>query len=343
MDGQQGGLSMAPIPQQDRDPTLDAVDAAIERAENARPFRPYLGMSEIGRECTRALWYGFRWATRKAFDADTIRRFQDGHRAEAVMIERLRAVDGIELWTEDPRQPGGQIACRDIGGHFRGHLDGIIRGLRQAPETLHCWEHKSTNEKKQTELTKLKREHGEKAALAKWDATYYAQHCLYMDYQGLTRGYLTCDSPGGRTTVSVRTNADPEHAKALRDKARRIITASEPPARISERPDWYQCKWCDHHAICHGSQLPEVNCRTCCHATPEIDGTDGAWSCAHYDCAIAIDHQRAGAQCPAHRYIPALLPWPAVDASEEGNWIEYQGGIRNGGGGMTSVEMREAA
>lgn len=324
---------MVAIPHLDRDPTLEAVDAAIEGQENAQPFRPYLGMSEDGRECARALFYGFRWCTRKGFDAATIKRFQDGHRAEAIMIERLRAVPGIQLWIEDPEHPGQQIGCVDLGGHFRGHLDGIILGLLQAPKTPHVWEHKSTNEKKQGELVKLKSERGEKNSLSAWDAVYYAQAQLYMHYQGLTRHYLTCDSPGSRTTVSCRTNADPAAAHALIEKARRIITAQEPPARISDRPDWHQCAWCSHRAICHDGRIPEVSCRTCAHATPELDG-DARWSCARYGCDLSLEAQRQSAECPDHVFIPALLPWPAVDASEDQGWIEYDVGqgrtLRNG-------------
>jgi len=329
---------MPPIPHITTDPTLEVVDRIIEANENAQPERPYLGMSAIGHPCSRALFYGFRWTTRKAFDAATIRRFQDGHRAEAIMIERLRAVPGIQLWTEDPSGNGKQIGCSDIGGHLRGHLDGIIVGLLQAPKTPHVWEHKATNEKKQVKLVALKAEKGEKQALAAWDATYYSQHVLYMHYQGLTRGYLTCDSPGSRTTVSCRTEADPVIALKLIDKARRIITASEPPARLKDDPSWYQCQWCQHKAICHERAIPAVNCRTCAHSTPEMDG-DGRWTCARFGCDIDTETQRQGAQCPAHVFIPNLLPWRAVDANEEEGWVEYENGIRNGPGGFASREL----
>ena len=333
---------MATLPQI-ADPTLVAVDTAIEAKGNAQPHRPYLGMSSIGHDCARALWYGFRWCSLSTFDAATLRRFADGHASEAIMIERLRAVDGVELWTEDPTQPGKQIACSDIGGHFRGHLDGVIVGLIQAPSTPHVWEHKCTAEKKQAALHKDKQEHGEKAALKAWDGIYWAQAQVYMHYQGLTRHYLTCDSAGSRITVSVRTNADPTAAVTLIAKARRIITATEPPARISERPDWYQCSWCQHRAICHERTIPEINCRTCAHATPELDG-DGRWSCARFGCDIDTRTQRQGAQCPAHVYIPALLPWQQADASAEEGWIEYRTDdgrtVRNGPGGYASREIR---
>jgi hypothetical protein len=332
---------MATLPTITRDPTLDAVDAAIEARGNAEPERPYLGMSAIGRPCSRELWYGFRWCSKKDFDAATLKRFEDGHRTEDLVADRLRLAPGVTLYTIDPRT-GGQFGHKDIAGHFRGHMDGCIQGLLQAPKRWHVWEGKATNEKKQSKLQKLKQEKGEKHALAEWDEVYYSQGVLYMHYSGMDRHYLTCDSPGGRTTVSVRTNANPAAAKALIEKARRIIQSPEPLAKISDRPDWYQCRWCDHHAVCHEGQIPQASCRTCAHATPEMQG-DGRWSCARFDCDLPVDVQRQGDQCPAHVFIPALMPWPAVDADEAAGWIEYQKQdgtkFRNGPGGYASREL----
>ena len=151
---------MAAIPAP-ADPTLAAVDAAIEVRGNAEQHRPYLGMSAIGRACSRALWYGFRWCSPNTFDAATLKRFEDGHRGEDIQADRLRLVEGIELLTIDPRT-GRQFGYVDHAGHFRGHSDGLITGILQAPATQHVWEHKQVADKKQAELIKAKAEHGDK-------------------------------------------------------------------------------------------------------------------------------------------------------------------------------------
>jgi hypothetical protein len=338
---------MAAIPHQDRDPTLEAVDAAIEARGNAEPERPYLGMSEVGRECGRALWYGFRWCSPKAFDAAALKRFEDGHLGESLQAARLRLVAGITLYTEDPRTPGHQFGFQDLGGHFRGHMDGVILGLLQSVKTWHVWENKQVGDDKQRKLLKDKATKGEKAALESWDPIYYAQAQLYMHYSGLTRHYLTCASAGGRNTVSVRTDAVPQAAQALIEKARRIITASEPLTRLSERPDWYQCKWCDHRAVCHEGAVPQATCRTCAHATPELDG-DGRWSCAWFSCDLSVDVQRQGGECPAHVFIPALLSgWQVLDADPAAGWVDYRmpngRQVRNGPGGWASRELAAGA
>lgn len=327
---------MAKLPDLLRDPTLEAVDTALE-AEQVRRPRPYLGMSAVGRECDRELWYSFRWCSQLAFNAATLKRFADGHHGEDLQAARLRKVEGIELHTED--KDGGQFGFHDLGGHFSGHMDGAILGLLQAAKTWHVWEHKQVDEKKQRKLEKLKQEHGEKGALAVWDATYYAQAQLYMHYSGMRRHYLTCSTPGGRHTVSCRTEYDKETAVRMIDRARSIITAPTPPPKLSEDPEYFVCRWCDHRSTCHEQKIPEVSCRTCVHATPETDG-DRRWSCALWSKDLPLAEQMDG--CDQHLFIPQVLPFRVVDASEEENSVTYEGGAKNGGiGGMDSRTMRE--
>lgn len=328
-------MTMARLPDLTKDPTLEAIDAALEARQSRRP-RDYLGMSAIGRPCERALWYDFRWCSVIALNAATLKRFTDGHHGEALQAERLRLVDGIELHTHDDN--GQQFGFSDFGGHFRGHMDGAIRGLLQAPKTWHVWEHKQVEPAKQAALETAKREFGEKNALAKWDATYYGQAQLYMHYSGMVRHYLTCSTPGGRHTVSVRTDYNPGHAIWLTERSRRIIQAESPPPRLSDDPEHWQCQWCDHHSICHEGKLPEVSCRTCVHATPELDG-DRRWSCARWKKDLSRTEQTAG--CSEHLYIPGVTPWEVVDADPEDNSITYDRHKNGGVGGLNSVTLRE--
>lgn len=337
---------MAVLPKLNQDPTLEAVDRAIEAKGNDETPRRYLGMSSIGRPCERELWYGFRWCSLPSFDADSLKRFDDGHHGEDVQAERLRLVDGITMLTTDPRKPGEQFGYSDLGGHFCGHMDGAILGLLQAPKTWHVWEHKQTAENKLNKLAKLKDENGEKLALAEWDETYHSQAVLYMHYSDIDRHYLTDSTPGGRKTISCRTDKDPVKAKELITKAKRIINANEPPPGISDNPGWYQCKWCSHQDVCHDDAVPEVNCRTCCHATPIIDGENGEWRCArHNNLAIPEEFQRVG--CEDHVFIPALIHWAkTIDASPDDNWVEYElptkVRFRNGSGKgcFSSIEIK---
>ena len=301
------------------DPTLAAIDAAIVESQDAMP-RHYLGMSSIGHPCERKLWFDFRWSATRSFDTKTIKRFEDGHRGEDIQAARLRMVKGINLQTHDART-GKQFGFEACGGHVKGHMDGAIVGLLQAPKTWHVWEHKQVNEAKFKKLIKLKEKLGEKNALKEWDAIYHGQALLYMRCSGMERHYLTCSTPGGRDTVSVRTDADKAEADRLFAKAQRIVDAAEPPPGISERPDWYECKLCDYHDLCHSSDVPPPTCRSCAHVTPI---TDGQWHCTRNNKLLDVPAQKAA--CQSHRYIPVLLQRFAdvVDANTEANWIKYQ-------------------
>lgn len=286
---------MAAIPEP-VDPTLLAVDAAIESAQDSKP-RPYLGASSIGDPCSRKLWYGFRWAAPKRFPASTLRLFEDGHRGEDIMAARLRAVPGLLLSTH--ADDGRQWGISDHQGHFRGHCDGFIKGLLQAPKTPHIWEHKATNETKQKKLAKLKQEKGEKEALAHWDAIYYAQAQIYMHYFEIDRHYLTASSPGERTTISCRTNYVKEHAEPLVAKAKDIIASDTPPTKLSEDPTHWLCKFCDFHSICHDITPMVISCRTCVHSYPDKDGT---WTCHKYG-SLSVEAQVEA--CPDYQGIAA--------------------------------------
>ncbi|MFO0906804.1 MAG: hypothetical protein U0835_00295 [Isosphaeraceae bacterium] len=233
------------------DPTLAAIDRELERRAATEPRRSYLGASAIGEPCERKLWYSIRpEIPRKPLDAASLKRFQDGHHGESVMADRLRLVPGVELWTSDD-QTGGQIGGTLLDGRFGWHVDGVILGLLQAPETPHVWEHKQVGEKKFAEFRKLKAQMPEKQVLEHWDSVYFAQGVLYMELLDLSRHYLTVSTPGGRETASCRTEARPTMAKALLEKARRVLDAKEPPARLSERPEFFKCKWCDFREACH--------------------------------------------------------------------------------------------
>ena len=285
------------------DPTLAALDAVLESAERDNP-RPYLGASQIGHPCSRSLWYSFRWTLRRGIPASGLRRIQDGHRSEQVLIGWLRRIPGVQLWVDDPEEPGQQIGIVDCAGHFRGHLDGIIQGLKQAPVTPHVWEAKACNEKKVALLRKLILEKGEKNALELWDEIYFAQAQVYMRGLELTRHYITVATPGCRDIVACRTDYQPKVAESLIRKAEAIITAERPPLKINEDSAWWQCKLCDAHPVCHGTALPEVNCRTCAHSTATLKG-NAEWLCELHKKPLNVATQRAA--CDAHVYHPDLL------------------------------------
>lgn len=307
---------MAAIPSPE-DPTLAAIDRQIEaKQETWRALS--LSMGAIGSPCDRALFYSFRWARSPvAFPADALKRFEDGHHGEAVQAARLRLVDGVILWDRDPNRGDKQWAFSDCGGHFQGRIDGVIIGLLQAPKTPHVWEHKQVEEKSQRKLEKLKENLGEKNALFAWKPGYWSTAQLYMHYTELTRHYMTVATPGGRHTISVRTDYDKHSADQLAERAHRVIYATRTPPRISDNPAWHECRWCDHHAVCHQGEMPPRNCRTCLASTPVDDG----WRCDRWNKPLSREEQEKG--CNSHLFLPSLINGEQIDAADDGAWVEY--------------------
>jgi hypothetical protein len=108
-----------------------------------------------------------------------------------------------------------------------------------------------------------------------------------------------------------RVRADRADASRLLDRARRVIEAKRPPSRISEDPDWWECRFCEHRGVCHEGAAAESNCRTCLHSTP----AQGGWHCARFDQGIDSATQRAG--CGKHLFIPDLVPGKVTDAGDD--------------------------
>jgi hypothetical protein len=294
---------MAPLPPI-RDRTLLLCDRRLEEVEATTPERPYLGMSSIGTSCARRLWYRFRWVRRTPFRADQLKKFRDGHMAEAMVVRQLQQCEWLDVIAHD--EHGEQREYRDFAGHFLGHQDGEITGIIEAPKTPHCLEVKATE--KMDELKQCIIEHGEKDALRHWWPEYYGQAQCYMGYGDYTRHYLVVCSPGARDWISVRTDFNATVFNSLRERADYIIFTERPPERLCPKDTHFEAHWCEHAPVCFGNPtIAGRHCRTCMHATPE---RDGGWSCQMQPVdgkpgILSLPEQRAG--CPLHRFHPHLL------------------------------------
>lgn len=297
------------------DPTLAAADQAMLAANESRKPRS-LGASWLGHDCDRHVWLKFRHAAQEQFQPLTLKRFEDGHRTEELVIQRIKAVEGIE-WHDINPETNWQYGFTDFGGHFKGFYDGIVLGLLQAPKAWHIGEVKAAE--KWDGLDKAKAKVGEKNALLEWNKGYYIQAQLYMHYESVDRHYMVAASPGGRFWTSARTEADPVEAMRQRGRAERIIFSDEAPPRISDSPSYYLCRsFCFMADICHGTALPERACRNCIHATPLRTGTKGDWTCAVAE---------FGAVCPKHRFLPSMINGQQVDVRGDDIVYEMKDGV----------------
>jgi hypothetical protein len=312
------------------------IDSAHEKKQE--PPREHLGCSEVGHHCERWVWLKFRWAIIE--DAETkseavdkankdpvirtygqlMRLFRRGHNEEDVIVSDLEMI-GIEVTNRQARVV--------FGGHLSGSIDGEARNVPGAEETAHLLEFKSHNKKSMNELEK----HGVEASKPQ----HWLQCQLGMLGRELERTLYVGVCKDDDRYHFEHVKLDRQAAIEIRDKGVALSMSESAPNKISNRPEWWQCKMCAAHGMCHEKKpTKEVNCRTCAHSTP-LDGMK--WHCAKWDSEIPLEGQRIG--CDWHVFHPDLVPWKMSSIGE--NWhVAYDDRI-NGHpeleGAITSRDM----
>lgn len=280
---------MVALPEQ-KSPTRDAIYAAYE-AQRSDGFRAHLGASIIGKPCSRALWYDFRWATHVHHEGRILRLFETGQREEDRLVRNLRDT-GATVLEVDP-ETGRQFTVTAHGGHFGGSLDAVAIGILEAPKTWHVVEFKTHGVKSFRDLCAK----GVEASKPQ----HAAQMQIYMYLTEITRAIYIAVCKDTDALYVERIHADLDAGQRLLTKARRVIYARQPLSRISEDPAWFECRFCNHHDLCHGGGSAAHTCRSCLHATP----IEGGWHCARHDCGLSVADQRAA--CARHLFIPDLV------------------------------------
>lgn len=234
--------------------------------------RKHLGASELGIECHRKLYYKFRWVKKEVFDGRKLRLFNVGHMAEPRFITYLRGI-GFEVRELD--ENGKQFRISGAHGHYGGSLDGMCR----APAKYQISEDVVLSLEFKTNGTGTAYNKVSEVDLYKAKPTHWAQMCQYGYKTGLKYGiYLIENKNDSDITIKV-IELDWNLGAQLEHKAEQIIFSKEPPNRISDNPAYYECKGCHFTDICHGSEKPEKNCRSCRNAMPT---EASSWTCSRF-------------------------------------------------------------
>lgn len=299
---------MPPLPKPTAS-TVRAIYAAYE-ARNEQRDGKTIPVSQLAEECDRKLWYDFRWVSpHENIQGRTLRIFETGNLEEERWVENLRMI-GCEVVDKDDR--GNQVRVEACGGHVGGYLDAEILGLPEAPKTWHVGEIKSHNAKSFAALLK------DGVRIAK--PLHYGQIQTYMHQRGRERGIYLAVCKDTDELYAERMEIDTPYALRLLARAQTIIDASEPPAKLHEDPAHkmaFACGWCKHAPVCHDAAWPRANCRTCLHSSAE----PGGWTCARWSKPLSLAEQAEG--CPAHLYVPALVPGELQDVDEDAETIRY--------------------
>lgn len=255
--------------------------------------RNHLGASLIGDECSRRLWYIFRWCLHEKHSGRVQRLFNRGHREEARFIEWLRGI-GFQVWAET--EDGKQFRVSGVNGHFGGSLDGV--GI--LPERY------GINEPVLLEF----KTNGTGAAFNKLGQSgmpiakpqHFAQTSVYGNkgVNGTRFRYVVY--------LNINKNDDSLHVEVVKlnwnlgeqmeAKAERIIMSQTAPARLSDNPTYLACTWCAMKGICHENEKPERNCRSCANASP-VENAE--WFCSVHNSNIPKEYILQA--CPHYKAI----------------------------------------
>jgi len=255
---------------------INTTASLINAYHEAQPNFPrrHLGASLIGQSCSRKVWYTFRWYADAGFDGRMLRLFRRGQMEEETVVKDLEAI-GCTVTDRQKRV--------SFGGFFSGSIDGIVQGLPEAPAKPHLLEIKTHNKKSFDDL--------EKNGVKKSKPEHYQQMQVYMAGLEIDRALYFAVCKDDDRIYTERVKLDLGVANDLIRKAHDISMSETPPPRISERPDWYECKWCPIHAVCHQGAEPKRSCRSCAFGEPRKDGT---WYCRRFCDTIPKDTEPVG-------------------------------------------------
>jgi len=232
--------------------------------------RNHLGASELGEECWRKLWYGFRWVKLDWHDGRMMRLFNVGHSAEPRFVSYLRGI-GFEVKEFDT--DGKQFRISGAMGHYGGSLDGLCK----APSHYQLSEDIVFLNEFKTNGTGKGFDEVEDKGVAKAKPKHYSQMSQYGYKYGIKYAiYMIENKNDSNITIKI-VELDWNLGAQLEKKANDIIFSKEAPPRISENKSFFNCKYCHLAGICHDGEKPEKNCRSCRNAMP----TENAeWKCS---------------------------------------------------------------
>ena len=288
------------------EPIAEAIEAAYSAAQSPADYLT-LRSSEIGEDCERKLWYRLHWTIEpKRWTGRMLRLFETGHREELRVIDNLGRI-GVQVFDEQKRiNPMAD-------GLLTGSIDGIALNVPSANKTDHLLEIKTHNDAQWTAWRR--------GGVRKSHPKHFAQMQAYMSALGLKRALYCAHNKNTDELQFERIEADNLFAIQLESKAKRIAFNKTIPAKCSESPDFWTCKLCEFHEVCHGEGTVRKHCRTCIFSSfVRHDG--GKILCEKHNQQLGFEDQQSG--CISHLFIPALVHGQQIDADEIKNTITYR-------------------
>ncbi len=274
----------------------------------AKKFDGYgIAIGQANVACDRAIWYSFRWVTEpENIEGRILRLFETGNIEEDRIVKDLIAA-GVAI-------TGQQDKMRLIGGHLRGKIDGFAENVPEARKTRHLAEFKSMNKKWMDKLKSVRR-------IKHVKPEYYGQCQLGMHAFGLDRCLFVATCKDDDRYHVERIKYDIDFATTLLARLKSIVERPNPPGGICKASTDSHGRFCKHRAVCWEDAPVRKHCRTCLHASPEMDG-DARWVCSRHAVDLSFDDQPKG--CPAHLFIPSLVPAEYISMDKQAETVTYR-------------------
>lgn len=303
----------------------DSIDAyCVDAYDDGH--RKHLGASVIGDDCSRKLWYIFRWCYHKKFDGRMQRLFNRGHREEDRFVEWLEGI-GCKVYTHDytgfmyhpesesyfidlsPTEETMMLSRHvyDTDPDFKYHvMQAKFQGIEfpQIRGVLGVGGHFGGS---LDAVIILPPEFGyDKPLLGEFKTNGTGPGFVKMQEDGMPVAkpmHFAQVSTYGKyhnfewcLYMNINKNDDSIHIELVKldhslgercvSKAERIIMSPVPPPRLSDNPTFKTCQYCDYRPVCHENLPVEKNCRSCRSCEPK---PDKQWFCHVHNDFIPAD------------------------------------------------------
>lgn len=264
--------------------------------------RTHLGASLIGHECSRYLWYVFRWCVNEEFSGRMYRLFERGHLEEMRFVKWLEGI-GCKVETDDFSE---NRLCLDENGYWIESIEDLknrtlkVNDVSDIP--AHVYYAKFLGIKiPQFTVSGVNDHFGGSMDGKVWlppeyeidgpvilegktirtgspfndlknkgvlmvNSQHFDQQSVYGYKTGIKHAVYICTNKNDDDLHLEIIELDHERGKQCELKAERIINSQEPPFKLSPNKTFFKCTICAARSICHESAIPLKNCRSCIHS-----------------------------------------------------------------------------
>lgn len=217
--------------------TTDEISRLVDEAllKDVKESRTYMGVSGIGVECDRQLWYSY-FQPKAVDQAKVLRIFGMGHALEPIIICWLKR-SGLKIFTE--KANGEQYGFED--GVIAGHIDGVVVGIPFAKDIPHLLEIKTANNFRFKAFVKDGFCSDEK---------YKAQINVYMLKMKLPRCLAVVLNKDSQEMYYEIIELDEFYAISVLNRAKEIARMEEMPARKYPNKSFFKCQYCTWKPEC---------------------------------------------------------------------------------------------